>query len=62
MNLTQAVLVAAATELNEVLGLDPAINLTLSRTDLRNKVREAAELVEPSDDRSEEHTSELQSR
>ena len=49
MNLTQAILVAAATELNEVLGLDPTINLTLSRTELRNKVREAAELVEPSD-------------
>ncbi|KKM01071.1 hypothetical protein LCGC14_1798100 [marine sediment metagenome] len=49
MNLTQAVLVAAATELNEVLGLDPAINLTLSRTELRNKVREAAELVEAGD-------------
>ena len=54
MNLTQAILVAAATELNEVLGLDPAINLTLSRTELRNKVREATKLVELSDSLSKE--------
>lgn len=43
-------LVAAAKELNEVMGLDPEIDVTLNKKDLIEVLREAAELVEEDDE------------
>ena len=47
-------IVDAATELNEVLGLDPEIDVKLSTADLKGKIVEASELIGPGDDISKE--------
>jgi len=47
-------LINAAEELNEVLGLDPAIDTSQDLEKLKEEVSEAAELVEPEDDLSAE--------
>lgn len=43
-------LVTAAEELNKVLGLDPAIDIKMKVKDLKNKMIEAGELIDPTDD------------
>lgn len=53
-------LISTAKELNEVLGLDPAINLKASEAVLKAKIREAAELLTPDDAVTEETTKVLQ--
>lgn len=52
--LSRAPLVKAAEELNEVLGLDPQIDVTLEEDALVRDLLEAAELLVPEDDISEE--------
>jgi len=46
-------LIAAAKELNNVLGIDPAIEVNSKKTNaetLKEKIKEAAELIEPETD------------
>lgn len=49
MQLTRSQLAAVAAELNEQLGIEPPIDVTLSRAELKAKVRDASALVTPND-------------
>jgi len=52
--MNRAQLVDAARELNEVLGLEPEIDVKVGTGDLREKIKEAIELITPHDRFSEE--------
>lgn len=54
MKTTKKQLVKAAKELNEVLGLDPKIDLTQNLEGLTQGITEAADLIEPEDEFSQE--------
>ena len=52
-------LIKVAKELNEVLGLEPAINLKADEETLKNKLEEAFELIDPKEDEFTEFTQQV---